>query len=42
MRLRRSIDLTSAANHAVNLEHETLASLPEMFVLAAVCPLMPE
>ncbi|MDP9812258.1 hypothetical protein J2W42_005128 [Rhizobium tibeticum] len=38
MRHRRSIDLTSAANHAVNLERETLASLPEMFIFAGFCP----
>lgn len=33
MRHRRSIDLASAANHAVNLERETLASLPDMSAL---------
>ncbi|CDM61054.1 hypothetical protein LPU83_pLPU83c_0492 (plasmid) [Rhizobium favelukesii] len=38
MRHRRSVDLASVANHAVSLENETLASLPEMFVLAAACP----
>jgi len=38
MRHRRSIDLAPANDFAVDLERETFGTLPEMFVLVAVCP----
>lgn len=39
MRHRRGINLASPVDYAVNLDRETLGSLPEMFVLVAACPL---
>ncbi|SEI21827.1 hypothetical protein SAMN05216228_10831 [Rhizobium tibeticum] len=41
MRHRRGIDLAPPADFAVNLERETLGSLPEMYVLVAA-PLVSE
>ncbi|WP_431323282.1 hypothetical protein [Rhizobium sp. YTU87027] len=38
MRHRKGIDLARPADYAVDPGHETLGSLPEMFVLVAACP----
>ncbi|OWV92772.1 hypothetical protein ATY81_16610 [Rhizobium sp. R72] len=38
MRHRKGINLARPADYAVDLTHDTLGSLPEMFVLVAACP----